>query len=97
MHVDNYIWENYDSGNDYAKWVLMHFRLPAVEQSIFRPFMEEKRLFCTYKNKRYRCIGASRLGDIWLTSRFSDSRGYEERVDIEGCSRFSGCPDSWEE
>lgn len=40
---------------------------------------------CKYKNKYYRCVGASRLGDVWLHSNMSRTLGYEKRVDIDDC------------
>lgn len=41
---------------------------------------------CTYQGARYRCVGASRLGDIWLTRDMKRSNGYQHRVYIEECS-----------
>lgn len=40
---------------------------------------------CKYKGKNYRCVGASRLGDIWLHSNMSKTTGYEKRVAIDDC------------
>lgn len=90
-HVDNFIDYNY-SEECYARWVLNHFRLPAVLKMDFEPFMKEHKLFCTYKDKRFRVIGASRLGDIWLTSDFKRNTGYEKRVDVDECSNWSDKP-----
>lgn len=45
-------------------------------------------LSCTYKGKRYRCIGTSRMGDIWLTSDFTKAYGYELRIYINEVSNF---------
>ena len=39
-----------------------------------------------------RCTGASRLGDVWLTSDFNQEMGYEKRVDVEECSNWSANP-----
>jgi hypothetical protein len=38
--------------------------------------------------KRVRCIGASRLGDIWLTSNLNAINGYQLRPAIDDCSDF---------
>ncbi len=77
---------------DYARWMLMHFRLPAVMQHSFFKFISGKKLFCTYENKRYRCTGASRLGDVWLAEDFNRDLGYDKRVDVILCSAWSDKP-----
>lgn len=83
-HVDDYI-EDFRS-DPYARWMLMHFRMPAEMQLAFRKFTEPHQLFCTHQGKRYRCTGASRLGDVWLTSNFGQNTGYTLRVDVSECS-----------
>jgi hypothetical protein len=50
--------------------------------------------YCYYNNEKYRIVGASRLGDVWLCSTDSaeydiDFPTYTNRVDIEDCSNFS--------
>ena len=87
MHVDEFI-DSY-SGDPYARWVLNHFRLPAILKMSFGQFMEGHKLFCTYEGKKFRCIGASRLGDVWLTSKFENDHGYEHRVNVAECSEWS--------
>ena len=89
MHVDEFIDTQFGK-NCYARWVLNHFRLPAALQMDFDPFMKRHKLFCTYAGKRYRCTGASRLGDVWLASDFHRESGYDLRVDAEECSAWSG-------
>lgn len=90
MHVDDYI-DDYD-GDAYARWVLHHFRLPANLQNAFAPFMREHHLYCTHANKRWRVIGASRMGDVWLTTDFSRDHGYDLRVLVTECSGWSSEP-----
>ncbi len=91
MHVDDFI--NYHFGNDnYARWILHYFRLPAVLQIDFYEFMKDHKLFCTYEGKRFRCTGASRFGDVWLTSDFEQEDGYQHRVAVEQCSEWSPTP-----
>ena len=70
-HVDEFI--NYGSGMSnhvpnerYARWVLNHFRLPAICKLDFDEFMKDYLLFCIYEGKKYRVPGASSLGDVWL-------------------------------
>lgn len=86
MHVDDFIdlpdLHSNDFNLDYAKWVLFHFRLPANYKIRFNPFMAENKLFGMYKGVKYRITGASRLGDVWLTSDFDQQVGYEQRVDV---------------
>lgn len=89
-HVDDFV-SDYKQ-DAYARWVLLHFRLPATQQNRFWQFMKEHKLFCTYEGARYRCIGASRLGDVWLTSDFSRENGYEKRVDVSKCEDWGAQP-----
>lgn len=72
----------------YARWVFEFFRLPAYKQVMYRPFMQAHRLFCTFEGKRWRVTGASRLGDVWLTSDFQRDTGYDRRVNVDGCSEW---------
>ena len=88
MHVDEFI----DSGfrkDTYARWVLNHFRLPAVLKMDFHDYMKDHKLFCQYERKKYRCTGASRMGDVWLSEDFNRESGYELRVDVEKCTEWS--------
>jgi hypothetical protein len=86
-HVDEFIYDSF--GKDaYARWVLLYFRLPAHLKGDFYEFMKDNKLFCTYEGRRYRVTGASRLGDIWLTSNPEREMGYELRVDVSGCSNW---------
>lgn len=98
LHVDDWI---RDMGFDdkpedgdamYARWLMMHWRLPAYMKNNFGGFIADKKLFCTYEGDRYRCIGGSRLGDVWLTSKFESETGYEKRVDVAKCSAWSHSP-----
>ena len=92
MHVDNFIdfgtKDKYENEN-YARWILNHFRLSASLKYIFDEFMKDHKLFCEYKGEKFRVIGASRLGDIWLTSDFNKTHGYKHRVSIEDCKNWS--------
>ena len=87
-HVDEFIDGNFREDR-YARWVLNHFRLPAVLKMDFDEFMADKKLFCVYNNEKYRVTGASRLGDIWLARDFNRTRGYDLRVDLAECSVWS--------
>jgi hypothetical protein len=48
----------------------------------------KKKLFCTWRSKRYQCTGASRLGDVWIKSKGSPDY-YDHRVDVEELSSWS--------
>lgn len=97
IHVDNFIdfgsrHNNDDEAEVYARYVLLHFRLNAVCRSAFRHYINQMPLYCTWDNRRWKVIGASRMGDIWLTSKFADERGYETRVVIDECSTWGKEP-----
>ncbi len=87
MHVDEFIDEEFGK-HKYARWVLNYFRLPAVLKNDFREFMKPHQLFCEYEGKRYRCTGASRLGDVWLAEDWSREYGYDLRVDVAKCENW---------
>lgn len=95
-HVDDFIYD-FEMGDadpnlgdvSYARWILLHFRLPAVTKLQFDKFIEGKKLFCTHKNERYRCTLASRLGDVGLTKNFNQDTGYQIRVPVNDCVQWS--------
>ena len=86
-HVDDFVMNS--KSDPYAAWMLMYFRLPAIQKTRFAPFMADRQLFCTYNGRQYRVIGGSRMGDIWLTSDFSKDHGYEHRVYVDQCANWS--------
>ena len=45
-------------------------------------------VFCTYKDKRYKIVGASRLEATWLNTDPDAENGYDIRVDIDDCTDF---------
>lgn len=82
-HVDDWI-DDPTTGPENVKAWLRHFRRPAIDKDY--DWLKTQKLFCTYKDdKRYRCIGCSRMGDIWLTMDFNRENGYDLRVDIDDC------------
>lgn len=93
MHIDE--WLDLSAKNieeKYAKFLLEYFRLPVLKKAQLYDFMQPLRLYCSYKGNRYRCTGASRLGDIWLTEDFSQESGYTKRVDVNKCSDWGPFP-----
>lgn len=92
-HVDDWVESRLYGGDDqerYAAFFLFLKRLPAIYQSAFRHQIDGYKLFCDYGGKRYRCTGASRLGDVWLTADIKKETGYDLRVDILKCSNWEG-------
>ncbi len=92
MHVDNFIelhapWSS-DPGAIYAAYFLHLKRLPAGMQMAFGKWIDPLTLFCPYKGERMRCTGASRMGDVWLTSDHSQAVGYQKRVNVEDCTQW---------
>lgn len=47
------------------------------------------KLFCKFKDKKYKINGASRLGDMWLSKDYNSTEGYDLRVDISDCRNFT--------
>ncbi len=86
-HVDDFIDD--PASDRYAASWFEKFRRPAVVK-MHEP--DRRKLFATYEGKRWRVIGCSRLGDVWLTSDFARENGYERRVDVDACSAWSDAP-----
>ena len=87
-HVDDFIWNNVKA-DPYVQMVLMYFRLPALQQMRWEPWLGQYKLFCIYQGEQYRVTGASRMGDIWLAKNPDQSVGYDLRVSIDDCSGWS--------
>lgn len=78
-----------EENEDYARWLFNHWRLPAITRSAFEPFMKDYKLFCEFEDEKWRVTGASRLGDVWLTKNFEQDCGYQRRVAVDDCSKWS--------
>lgn len=95
-HIDDWLdtptFPSEDNGEIYAKFVLDYKRLPAWKQNAYAEWMSQFNLYCTYEGKRYKCSGASRLGDVWLTADFTKELGYDLRVDVMGITAWSDKP-----
>lgn len=91
-HVDEFIDDSLDSRSKeerYARFFFLLHRFPAIIQSDFSDWIKEYKLFCTYKDETYRVTGASRMGDVWLTKDLNREVGYDLRVDLDDCSKWS--------
>lgn len=94
-HIDDWLETavmSQDDGTRYAAFFLHHARLSAVAQIAFAPYLGQIRLFCTYKGARYRCTGASRLGDVWLARDHERDTGYDLRVAVDECKLWGREP-----
>lgn len=85
-HIDDFI--DNPNTDKYASWFFMLHRLPAALKMKFRDELQACKLFCTYEGKRWRVVGASRMGDVWLTQDFEREQ-YTHRVDVDSCSEWS--------
>jgi hypothetical protein len=95
VHVD--VWlegavRSRDPGKRYAAFFLHHARLSASAQLAFKQFLPYLPLFCSYRGERFRCTGASRLGDVWLLRDHSRDHGFDLRVDVVECEGWSTSP-----
>ena len=91
MHIDD--WLDTPATDDAEKWAkefLEHCRRPAFRTDY--SWIVANPLFCTYKGERWRLLGASRLGDVWLTKNFDRVNGYDIRPDVDECSEWSKTP-----
>lgn len=89
-HIDDWIDSPRckDDGERYAKFVFWYFRYPAWAKMAFHEWMKSHKLFCTYDGERFRCTGASRMGDVWLARDFERETGYDLRVDVAKCEQW---------
>lgn len=85
MHVDDWLLlPAADEDERAAKEFLEHARRPAVKKDY--AWLAGRVLTCTYAGRRYRCTGASRLGDVWLAEDMKRVHGYDLRIDVTDCS-----------
>jgi hypothetical protein len=88
-HIDDWLDEPATNETEKQKQVkewLEHYRRPAAYKD--HKWLSARVLLCDYEGKRYRCIGCSRMGDVWLTTNFEAEYGYEKRIDVTGCSNW---------
>ena len=79
-----------DTIKSVKKW-FDRFCCPAWEKVFGTPrynWLNQRILTCEYNGQKYRCTGASRLGDIWLTKNINQSVGYQLRVNVDECSNW---------
>ncbi len=66
-HIDDFI-DDYRNKEHYARWFFALCRFPAALQGVFRPWTKDYELYCTWRDERWRVVGCSRMGPIWLKS-----------------------------
>ena len=87
IHIDDWLDESAkDESERLAKEWLEHFRRPAADKDY--KWLGARVLSCEYRGARYRCIGASRMGDVWLTKDFERENGYDLRIDVAECGAW---------
>lgn len=95
-HIDEWLDSSnrvLDQGELYAAFVLDHMRMPGWKITAYQPYTQQFKLFCTFEGERWRVVGASRMGDVWLSRDFAREAGYEMRVDVDLCSNWGNSPD----
>jgi hypothetical protein len=93
MHVDDWLDKiefGYSRGEMLARVFIEFFRMPAWKKANYAPFLAGFKVLCNYKGEKMRLIGASRMGDVWLTRDWNRDCGYDLRVNVEDCTDFSG-------
>ncbi len=92
-HVDDFI---DDPETDvHASWFFMLFRLPESLKHKFGQQIQDLdlRLYCSWRGRRYRVTGCSRMGDVWLSKNLNrGGPGYGYRVEINELSGWSDQP-----
>ena len=92
MHIDDWL-DTPAKKNDAEKWAkefLGHCRRPAIAKD--HAWIEANPLSCIYRDERWRVLGASRMGDVWLTKNFERVNGYDIRPDVDDCSEWAKTP-----
>lgn len=88
-HVDQFVkygLNKKDPNEVHARWVLFHFRAEPLIKTAFHEMIKLQTLFCTYKEKKYKVVGATWSGKIWLSSDYNAEFGYELAVFVDDCS-----------
>lgn len=64
--------------------------LPAIKTIHYDMLLERMHITCEYKGSRYRVVGASTMGDLWLNKNPNCTleNGYTNRVAIQECSNY---------
>lgn len=83
-HVDEYL--DSQDADPIAKEFLEHARRPAITKD--HKWLADNAPSVMWQGKRYRCVGASRLGDVWLKGDGEPNAYYDHRVDVAELSAW---------
>lgn len=67
----------------HARWFFFLARMPAALRGAFRAQIEQYKLFVRYGHVYHRVTGASRMGEVYLTTNLDLDTGYEKRVHLD--------------
>lgn len=88
LHVDDYL--DGPNPDPIAKEFLEHARRPAIEKD--HNWLTANAPMVMYRGRAYLCVGASRLGDVWLRDDL-DNRNknafYDLRVNVAELSQWT--------
>lgn len=87
LHVDDYL--DGPNPDPIAKEFLEHARRPAVDKD--HEWLTRNRPLVDWGGLRYQCVGASRLGDVWLKNLIGGEPHafYDHRVNIAELSGWT--------
>lgn len=87
LHVDDWVRMPAKNPTEWAvKAWLAIYRLRLDVRSYFDGITRMARITTTYEGKRWRLMGASRMGDVWLAEDPLQVNGYDRRVDVAKCT-----------
>ena len=90
MHIYDWLEEASNSKEEKKVREFLNFKtLPVRDQYHNKDKLPKFDCFCTYKDEKLKIMGASRMGDVWLSKNFDLTVGYDYRVDIDDCEDFS--------
>jgi hypothetical protein len=71
-------------------WLFFEYHTKsAMFKSRNRDLLGDLKILCEFEDSQYRITGASRLGDIYLASNLERTVGYDLRVPLDRCKKFS--------
>lgn len=86
-HIDDWVREPAKNSTEWAvKAWLAIYRLRPDVRSYFDGTARMARITTTYEGERYKLVGASRMGDVWLAKDPLRVSGYDLRVDVAKCT-----------
>ncbi len=87
LHVDDYL--DGPNPDPIAKEFLEHARRSAMEKD--HAWLQANRPLVTWRGRVYVCVGASRLGDVWLKGDGPATAFYDHRVNVAELLNWERC------